>query len=48
MFEALRLRSRTGLPVEPAARRPSPVLLINVLYVAICVLILVLTRWNPF
>jgi len=48
VFETLRLRSHTGLPEAPAARRPSPVLLINAVYVAICVLILVLTRWNPF
>ncbi|RZT20514.1 hypothetical protein EV649_3661 [Kribbella sp. VKM Ac-2569] len=48
VFETLRLRSRTGLPDEPVARRPSPVLLINAVYVAVCVLILVLTRWNPF
>ena len=48
VFEALRLRSHTGLPEEPVARRFSPVLLINAVYVAICVLILVLTRWNPF
>lgn len=48
VFEALRLRSHTGLPEQPIARRPSPVLLINAVYVAICVLILVLTRWNPF
>lgn len=48
VFETLRLRSRTGLPEQPIARRPSPVLLINAVYVAICVLILVLTRWNPF
>ncbi|TDW98587.1 hypothetical protein [Kribbella sp. VKM Ac-2566] len=48
VFETLRLRSHTGLPEEPIARRPSPVLLINAIYVAVCVLILVLTRWNPF
>ncbi len=48
VFETLRLRSRTGLPEEPAARRPSPVLLTNAVYVAVCVLILALTRWNPF
>ncbi|MGW6198859.1 hypothetical protein ACWF0M_22125 [Kribbella sp. NPDC055110] len=48
VFEALRLRSHTGLPEEPIARRFSPVLLINAVYVAICVLILALTRWNPF
>ncbi|TCC20244.1 hypothetical protein [Kribbella speibonae] len=48
VFETLRLRSRTGLPEQPAVRRPSPVLLINAVYVAVCVLILVLTRWNPF
>jgi hypothetical protein len=48
VFETLRLRSQTGLPEAPAARRPSPVLMINAIYLAICVLILVLTRWNPF
>ncbi|TDO50340.1 hypothetical protein EV651_12024 [Kribbella sp. VKM Ac-2571] len=48
VFETLRLRSHTGLPEEPIARRPSPVLLINAVYVAVCVLILVLARWNPF
>lgn len=48
VFETLRLRSRTGLPEEPVTRRLSPVLLINAVYVAICVLILALTRWNPF
>jgi hypothetical protein len=48
VFETLRLRSHTGLPEEPVVRRFSPVLLINAAYVAVCVLILVLTRWNPF
>ena len=48
VFETLRLRSHTGLPEEPVTRRPSPVLLINAVYVAVCGLILALTRWNPF
>jgi hypothetical protein len=48
VFETLRLRSHTGLPEGQVTRRLSPVLLINAIYVAICVLILVLTRWNPF
>ena len=48
VFETLRLRSHTGLPEGPVSRRPSPVLLINAVYVAVCGLILALTRWNPF
>jgi hypothetical protein len=48
VFETLRLRSHTGLPEAPPVRRPSPVLLVDAVYVGICVLILVLTRWNPF
>jgi hypothetical protein len=47
VFETLRLRSHTGLPEEPVTRRPSPVLLIDAVYVGVCALIL-LTRWNPF
>lgn len=48
VFEALRLRSRTGLPDQAVRRRLSPVVLVDVALVAVCGLILVLARWNPF
>jgi hypothetical protein len=48
VFEALRLRSRTGLPDQIVGRRLSPVLLMNAALLVVCVLILVLARWNPF
>ncbi|WP_350280954.1 hypothetical protein [Kribbella sp. HUAS MG21] len=48
VFEALRLRSRTGLPEQAAGRRPSPVLLMNAALLVVCVLILVLARWSLF
>ncbi|MFF0265013.1 hypothetical protein [Kribbella sp. NPDC004536] len=44
VFETLRLRARTGLPDQPVVRRPSPLLLINAGFVALCALSLLLAR----
>lgn len=48
VFETLRLRSHTGLPDQPVVRRPTPVLLINAAFVAVCALVLAAVRWSAF
>jgi hypothetical protein len=48
VFEALRHRARTGLPAHAGRRRIAPALLIEGGYLAVCALVLVLTRWNLF
>jgi hypothetical protein len=48
VFEALRLRARTGLPAHAGRRRIAPGLLIEGGYLAVCVLLLALMRWSPF
>ncbi|TDD60153.1 hypothetical protein E1263_12015 [Kribbella antibiotica] len=42
VFEALRLRSNTGLPAEAVGRRVSPVLLVDAVVLAVCVAVLLL------
>jgi hypothetical protein len=48
VFETLRLRSRTGLPVEAVGRRVAPCLVIDVVFLTVCALILMLARWSSF